>query len=345
MMIDVFTHILPPKYLSERNKRVSVSFTSQYAKYPVANPGLTDLDIRFRIMDQFEGLVHLLTIAGPNVESITRPKDAVELTKMANDEMAELVARYPDRFVGAVACLPMNDVDEAIKEAERAVKTLGFQGIQVFTNVMGKPLDSPEFMPLYAKMAQLDLPIWIHPFFENVGQVAQTEKQFSGYRVFTGKEDPAWAMDRAVFGLPSASGRAIIRLVYSRVFDLYPNIKFITHHCGAAVPFFANRIEMHYLMFGEKEGLELGLKKPLPEYFKMFYADSALHGNTAALRCGYDYFGPDRILFGTDMPFGSELGLWPVRKTIDSIHELPISEKERQKIWEGNARKLLRLKV
>jgi predicted TIM-barrel fold metal-dependent hydrolase len=259
--------------------------------------------------------------------------------------MAELVARYPDRFVGAVTCLPMNDVDEAIKEAERAVKTLGFQGIQVFTNVMGKPLDSPEFMPLYAKMAQLDLPIWIHPFFENVGQVAQTEKQFSGYRVFTGKEDPAWAMDRAVFGLPSASGRAIIRLVYSRVFDLFPDIKFITHHCGAAVPFFANRIEMHYLMFGEKEGLELGLKKPLPEYFKMFYTDSALHGNTAALTCGYTYFGPDRILFGTDMPFGSELGLWPVQKTIDSIDEMKIPEDERQKIYAGNARRLLRLKA
>jgi len=77
----------------------------------------------------------------------------------------------------------------------------------------------------------------------------------------------------------------------------------------------------------------------------MFYADSALHGNTAALMCGYEYYGPDRILFGTDMPFGSEAGLWPVRKTIDSIKEMPIPEKERQKIWEGNARKLLRLKV
>jgi aminocarboxymuconate-semialdehyde decarboxylase len=200
-------------------------------------------------------------------------------------------------------------------------------------------------MPLYQKMAELDLPIWIHPFFENIGQVAQTEKQFSGYRVFTGKEDPAWAMDRAVFGLPGASARAITRLVYSRVFDLYPNIKFITHHCGAGLPFFANRIEMHYLMFGESEGFELGLKKPVPDYFKMFYGDSALHGNTAALMCGYAYFGSDRILFGTDMPFGSESGLWPVRKTIDSIDQMSISEGERQKIYAGNAQRLLRLKV
>jgi len=102
---------------------------------------------------------------------------------------------------------------------------------------------------------------------------------------------------------------------------------------------------MHYLMFGEKEGFDLGLKKPVPDYFKMFYADSALHGNTPALMCGYDYFGSDRILFGTDMPFGSELGLWPVRKTIDSIDQMSISKEERDKIYAGNAQRLLRLKV
>jgi aminocarboxymuconate-semialdehyde decarboxylase len=343
MKIDVSAHITPPKYLQNLEKKI----TPEVLKHLPSNflPGLADLGVRFKIMDRYPDMREVLTVANPPIETLLQPADAIELSRRVNDELAELVVKYPDRFVGAVACLPMNDVDEALREADRAVKELGFKGVQVFTNIMGKPLDSPEFMPLYKRMAELDLPIWIHPFFENVGQVAQTEKQFSGYRVFTGKEDPAWAMDRAVFVLPSASGRAIIRLVYSRVFDLYPNIKIITHHCGAGVPFFANRIEMHYLMFGEKEGLELGLTKPLPEYFKMFYADSALHGNTAALMCGYTYFGPDRILFGTDMPFGSELGLWPVRKTIDSIDEMPISEKEREKIYAGNARKLLRLKV
>jgi aminocarboxymuconate-semialdehyde decarboxylase len=343
MKIDVSAHITPPKYLKALGKKIP----PEVLKHLPSNflPGLADLDVRFKIMDKYPDMVEVLTVANPPVETMLQGADAVDVSRQVNDEMAELIVRYPDRFVGAVACLPMNDVDEALKETDRAVKELHFQGIQLFTNIMGKPLDSPEFMPVYERMAQLDLPIWIHPFFENVGQVAQTEKQFSGYRVFTGKEDPAWAMDRAVFGLPSASARAIIRLVYSRVFDLYPNIKFLTHHCGAGVPFFANRIEMHYLMFGEKEGLELGLKKPVHEYFKLFYADAALHGNTPALMCGYNYFGPDRILFGTDMPFGSELGLWPVRKTIDSINEMPVPENEREKIYAGNARRLLRLKA
>jgi len=167
MMIDVYTHILPPKYLEERNKRAGAGFKSQYAKYPIANPGLTSLDIRFRIMDKFKDLVHVLTIAGPNVESITSPKDAVELAMIANDEMAELVMKYPDRFVGAVACLPMNDVNAALKEADRTINELKFKGIEIFTDINGKPVDSPEFWPFYEKMEQCNLPVLLHPRREN----------------------------------------------------------------------------------------------------------------------------------------------------------------------------------
>lgn len=341
MKIDIFCHIMPPKYLKLLKEKIS----PEVAKHLPSNylPGLGDLDIRFRVMDNYPDRVEVLTVANPPIETILKPKEAIEVSKKVNDELSELVAKYPDRFLGAVACLPMNDVDASIKEAERSMKELGLKGVQIFTNVMGKPLDSPEFMPLYEKMAELDRPIWIHPFFENIGQVAATEKDFSGYRVFTGKEDPAWAMDRAVFQLPSASGRAMIRLVYSGIFDRHPNIKFITHHCGAGVPFFANRIEMHYLMFGEKEGLELGLKKPVHEYFKMFYADTALHGNTPALMCGYSYFGAEKLLFGTDMPFGTEMGLWPVRKTIESVDQMKISDEERKMIYEVNAKMLLKI--
>ena len=237
----------------------------------------------------------------------------------------------------------MNDVDEALREADRTIKDLSFKGVQIFTNVMGKPLDLPEFMPLYERMAEHDLPIWIHPFFKHVGAVAKEEDQFADYRVFTGKKDPAWAMKRAAFDLPAATSEAVTRLVYSGVFDRYPNIKFITHHCGADVPTFVKRIEMHYLMFKEKEHIDLGLKKPVPEYFKMFYADSALHGNVPAMMSGYDFFGVERIMFGTDMPFGSEEGLWPVRETVESIEAMPISDAEKQLIYEDNAKRILKL--
>jgi predicted TIM-barrel fold metal-dependent hydrolase len=296
-------------------------------------------------MDNYGDMRQVLTITNPPVEAVAEPKVSIELAQIANDELAELIAKYPDRFVGAAACIPMNDMDATLKETERAIKQLHLQGVQIYTNIMGKPVDAPEFMPLYEAMAKYDLPIWIHPFFQNVGTVAKSEKEFANYRVFTGHEDPAWAMDRAAFGMPAATSLTMTRLVYSRVFDLYPNIKFITHHCGSSVPYFASRIEMHYLMFKEKENVDLGLRKPVPDYFKMFYADTALHGNVDALLCGCKYFGAERVMFGTDMPFGSESGLWSLRQTVNSIESLPVSGNEKKLIFEGNARKLMKLNI
>lgn len=341
MKIDIFCHITPPKYLEALEQKIAPEISNQLPSKGI--PTLADIDARFRVMDNYPDMAQVLTVANPPVETILDPDDAIELSRIVNDEMAELVEKYPHRFVGAVACLPMNDIDAALKEVDRAINDLHFRGVQIFTNIMGKPLDSPEFMPLYEMMAKYDLPIWIHPFFQSIGAVAKDKDQFADYRVFTGQEDPAWAMVRAAFDLPAATSLAVTRLVYSRVFDLYPGIKFITHHCGAGVPYFAKRIEMHYLMFEAKEHIDLGLSKPVPEYYKMFYADSALHGNVSAMMCGYDFFGADQILFGTDMPFGTESGLWPVRETVESIEQMDITDAERRKIFEDNAKELLHL--
>jgi len=123
---------------------------------------LSDIDARFRLMDKYEGYKQVLVPSGTPVETL-QPKDSVRLAKIANDEMAELVIKYPDRFVAGVATLPMNDMDSALKEADRAIKDLKLKGIVISTSVNGKPLDLPEYMPLYEKMAKYDLPVWLHP--------------------------------------------------------------------------------------------------------------------------------------------------------------------------------------
>ena len=107
--------------------------------------------------------MHLLTIAGPNLESVLEPKDAAECARIANDEMAELVAKHPDRFCGACASLPMNDIDAALAETDRAIKDLRFRGVEIFTDHNGRPVDAPEILPLYEKMAAYNLPILLHP--------------------------------------------------------------------------------------------------------------------------------------------------------------------------------------
>lgn len=143
MMIDVFNHILPKRYLEERNRRALSRFTGlRSSRYAEAVPTLTDLSIRFKIMDKYEEYVQVLTIAAPPLEDIASPEDAVYLAKVANDELAELVAKYPDRFVAGVACLPMNAIDEAPKEIDRAIKELRLRGILIYTDVGG---ETPRF--------------------------------------------------------------------------------------------------------------------------------------------------------------------------------------------------------
>jgi predicted TIM-barrel fold metal-dependent hydrolase len=97
-------------------------------------------------------MAHVLTLGAPPLETVISPKDAIELSRIANDEMAELVEKYPDKFVAAVGCLLLNDLDASVKEAERAITKPGFKGVQIFSNINGETLDLPKFRPL--KLAQ-----------------------------------------------------------------------------------------------------------------------------------------------------------------------------------------------
>ena len=332
MFIDVYTHILPPKYREALYKKMPPGF--YYRKLADAFPALTDLDTRFRIMDKYEGLLQVLSPTSLPIENIADPKDAAELARIANDEMAELVAKYPDRFAAATACLPMNDMDAALKEVDRAITELRFRGVQIFTNINGKPLDSPEFMPLYEKMSYYNLPILIHPQRPPNIPDYPTESE-SKYLVST------------IFGWPYETTVAMTRLVFGGVLEKYPDLKVITHHLGAMVPFFAERIagssdsfEMHGGCRNEKPLT----KRPL-EYYRMFFNDTAIGGNTSALMCANAFFGSDHILFGTDMPFDNQLGDRFTRKAISAIEQMTIPDLEKKRIFEGNARNLFRLPV
>jgi predicted TIM-barrel fold metal-dependent hydrolase len=332
MMIDVFPHILPPKFKEALYKKVPAN--SYARKVADAYPTLIDLDTRFRIMDKYEGLVQVLTLVSTPVENVAGPKEAAELARIANDEMAELVAKYPDRFAAAVACLPMNDMDAALKEVDRAITELRFRGVQIFTDINGKPLDSPEFMPLYEKMAYYNLPILLHP------QRAATVPDYPN-------ESGSKYQVSLIFGWPYETTVAMTRLVFSGVFERYPNLKVMTHHCGAMVPYFAERItavcDSSEMRAGY--GYEQHLTKRPIDYYRMFYNDTAVYGSTAALMCGYAFFGADHIIFGTDMPFDNQLGDRFIRQTISSIEQMDIPDLEKKKIFEDNARQLLHLPI
>jgi len=330
MKIDIYPHIVPVKYKEALYQRA----TSPRLRETIeAIPTLFDLDARFRILDRY-GCVQVLTLGLPPVETVAGPKEAEELARIANDEVAELVNKYPDRFVAGVASLPLNDMDATLRETDRAITDLKFKGVQIFSSINGKPLDLPDFFPLYEKMAGYDLPIWLHP-----GRGARTP-DYPGEKV---SKYQIWS----VFGWPYETTAAMTRLIFSGILGKYPSLKIITHHCGAMVPYFAERISCAYDLTEErlKEPVKQKLTKSPIEYYRMFYNDTALSGNRSALMCAYDFFGPDHILFGTDMPFDNELGSRLVRQTIESIEQMDLVDSIKKKIFSDNTRRLLGLSI
>lgn len=331
MKIDIYPHILPAKYKEALEKRANKSFYLRDVND--ATPGLWDLDLRFRIMDKYGDMRQVLTLASPPIESVVGPQDAADLSRLANDEMAELLEKYPSRFIGAVACIPMNNLDVALRETVRAIEELRFKGVQIYTSVNNeKPLDHEDFLPLYAKMAEYGLPVWIHPL---------RGKGFSDYR----SEDHSKYWIFSMFGWPYETTAAMTRLVFSGIMEMYPRLRVITHHCGGMVPYFADRIMggQDYAEVCCKARFKEKLSEEPIEYFKMFYADTALYGGTSSLMCGYDFFGPKKIVFGTDMPYDSEGGDRYVRQTIQAIERMDITDEQKKMIFEGNARRLLRM--
>jgi predicted TIM-barrel fold metal-dependent hydrolase len=335
MKIDVFCHFLPPKYLEARSKKATGGWAiTRGALWARTLPAIVDLEARFRIMDRYEDYFQVLSIAAPPVEKVVKPEDAVELSKIANDELAELVLKYPDRFVAAVACLPMNHVDAALDEIDRAMKDLAFRGIQMATDINGKPIDCPEFMPIYEKMAYYDLPILLHPEQEKTSPDYKGE-DISKYQI--------WVR----IGWPHATSLAMIRLSGSGILEKYPTLKFVTHHAGGTIPFLQARIQAQgdaqEMRFGDR--YEVHLTKKITDYLRMFYCDTAVCGDTLPLMCARGFFGIEHLLFATDMPFDVQGGLRLVRETIRSVDDMDIPEAERKMIYFDNAMKLFRLPV
>jgi aminocarboxymuconate-semialdehyde decarboxylase len=297
---------------------------------------LYDLDERFRVMDRFEEYRQVLTLSSPPIEVLAAPEIAIDLAKAANDGMAALVDRHPDRFEAFVASLPMNAPDAVLEEARRAIEKLGARGVQVFTNACGKPLDSPEYLPLFDLMAEYDLPIWLHPA-RGASYADYPEEDKSKYEIW-------WT-----FGWPYETSVTMARIVFAGLFDKHPGLKIITHHMGGMVPYFEGRIGPGWDQLGSRtsdEDLSVYLekleKRPL-DYFRMFYADTAVFGAQAATECGLSFFGADHVVFASDAPFDPEKGPMYIRETIKVIDRLEISIEEREKIYLKNARKLLNL--
>lgn len=328
MKIDIYCHLIPPKLKD-------VWFSKQKTIRELqTNVSLWDLDERFRLMDRYPDVIQVLTPPGATPDELAEPGKAVELAQRINDAQAELVDRYPWRFAGAAAVLPMSDIDAALKEIDRAVNELKLRGILLRIPILGKPADRPEFFPIWQKMCDLNLPIWLHP---------HRNPKVPDYPGETESKYLIWH----TWGLVVESTYTMHHLVFGGVMEKFPKLKFIIHHCGAMVPYFSERIQNHYNQsdYRNKTNFTAGLTEFPVEYFRRFFTDTALIGNTPALMCAYNFYGADKLLFASDAPFDAQIGDYGLKRTIAAIEEMDIPAAEKKKIFEDNARKLMRLPV
>lgn len=329
MKIDIYAHIIPPEV-----KDLLLALDCPGLDVVRSIPTLWDMDERFRIMDKYPGMVQVITFTGASPDRLVGTEGELDLTMRINDGLAGLVYKYPDRFAAGVAVLPMRNMDAALKELERCVNDLKLRGVELRIPINGKPVDRPEFFPLYEAMCKYNLPIWWHP---------QKTSKIPDYPDESESKYVVWHM----WGLPYETTVSMTRMVFGGVLERFPNLKIITHHCGGMVPYFAQRIVNHYNQreMRNKYTHAVGLTQPHIEYFRKFYNDTAILGNTSALMCAYDFFGAEHILFGTDTPYDPQVGDWGIRQTIEGVEGMDIPASDKKKIFEDNARKLLRLPI
>jgi uncharacterized protein len=333
MKIDIFNHFYP-KTFYDAYVNVGASFKDM-GKRVQAIAHIHDLDARFRAMDPWDDLRQVLTLPQPPIETLAGPDKTPDMARMVNDGLAELVQKHPGRFVAFGACLPMNNPGAALAELDRSISQLGARGIQLYTNINDRPLDAPEFQPIFDEMAKRRLPIWIHP---------TRGADFPDYKTESKSLYEIWW----TFGWPYETSVAMSRLVFSGLFDRHPDIAIITHHGGGMIPFFEGRVGYGWDQLGKRTSdvdygaLLRSMKKRPIDYFRSFYADTALFGALSGTRCSLDFFGVEKMLFASDMPFEPTPGLY-VRETIRVIEGLGLPADQKEKIYRGNAERLLRL--
>lgn len=333
--IDAFNHFFP-RELWDRIQKLDGA-GKDIGKRMQGVPCIYDLETRFRVMDEFPDYRQIISLGMPPLEAMGGPELATEFARIANDGQAELVEKYPERFAGFVAALPMNAPDAAVREAERAFTELGANGLQIHTNVNGAPLDEERFFPIFEAAAKHNKPVLLHPS-RNSSMTDYATEDKSKYEIW-------WT-----FGWPYETSAAMARLVFSGFMDRLPDLKVLAHHMGAMVPYFEGRVGPGWDQLGKRttdEDLSLVLKRlkkrPL-DYFKDFYADTAVFGSRAATLCGLEFYGSDRILFASDSPFDPEKGPGYIRDTLKILNSLDLPKEDMEKICFRNAEALFGLK-
>ena len=334
-IIDAYTHNVPITYLRQIVDTPDPS-SQEAAKSTLSRcnvqPNLIDYETRISQMDKYRIDRQVSCIyqgVDPNHLSVGSGKEQIKLCKGINDAMAEQMEKSKQRIV-SLGTPPLKALqDGGMEEIRRAIKDLGLKGFMVVTNVGGTPVD--RFTAFWEEVNRLGVPVYLHP----VDPISSVSRPY---------EDEYDLMH--VLGWPFETSLTMARLVLSGTMSKYANLKVVAHHLGAMIPFFAGRINESYdkemsLVKPEQKFDEVKGKGRAMDHFRQFYLDTAIGGNVAAIKCAREIFGAEKIIFGTDYPFGPRNGIPRLESYPGLIGKMDISDDEKRLIFEENASRLL----
>jgi aminocarboxymuconate-semialdehyde decarboxylase len=331
LKIDVHAHYVPEKCLDAEAKATDghihgmrivqegsrqVAYTNNARNLALDPPQIYSIERRLKDMATQWVDMQVLSVPPFLFFYATGPAQCLELCQKINNAFAETVQNYPDRFV-ALANLPMQEPEMAARELERSVRELGLRGAEICSNINGKNLDDKSFVPFYAKLQQLDVPVFIHP-----SNVLGADR-LRPYHL------------QNLIGNPSDTAVAAASLIFGGVLKEFPRLKFYLAHGGGSCPYLRGRWEHGWQVRPEARA---NIDRPPSDYFRLLCFDSLVH-SVPALNFLVETVGPARVMMGTDYPF--DMGDRDPVKTVASLPHL--SDDQKEMIFGANAVALFKI--
>jgi 5-carboxyvanillate decarboxylase len=267
--------------------------------------------------------VQLLLHTAPGVQVFDAPT-ANSLAAASNDQAADAIRKYPDRFSGLALVAPQ-DPPAAAKELERAVKKLGLKGAVINSHTQGEFLNDQKFWGIFEAAEALDVPIYIHPS----GPPREMAKPFLER-----------GLDGAVYGFAVECGLHLLTIITSGVFDRFPKLQLVFGHLGEGMPFWMPRLDyMHAAQVRSKRYEVLKpLKRKVSDYLRenVYITTSGMNWEPAVMFCR-SVMGNDRVLYSMDYPYQFE------PDEVVAMDALPISDAEKKAFYQSNAEKVFKL--
>jgi len=276
---------------------------------------------RIKAMDEAGIDMQVISLTNPNVQLFS-DEEGTEWAKKTNNEISKILKKYPDRFVG-LATVPVQSPSDAVDEIERAINTLGFKGVVFQSHARNEYLDLKKYWPIWEKVSELDVPVYLHP----IAPSTQILKPYADY---------GFPLAGPILGFAADVSLHVMRLIYSGLFDKYPNLKLLLGHLGEGLPYWLPRLDFYWKKSwtGDKPPIDSKPSDYLKNNFTMTTSGIFFQ---PALMCAYLALSADNIAFAVDYPYEDN------SEALQFMKEAPMSDTDKEKIYHTNVEKLFKL--